>query len=47
VLPSVRHCALTIVNDAIGRQSLDHTLTYADGQVLRFNSDWVAAWSNT
>ncbi len=25
-----------------GRQSFDRTLTYADGQVLRFNSTWVA-----
>lgn len=25
-----------------GRQTFDRTLTYADGQVLRFNSTWVA-----
>lgn len=25
-----------------GRQSFDRTLTYADGQVLRFNSTWIA-----
>lgn len=34
----------TVVNKSSrdGRQSFDRTLTYADGQVLRFNSDWVA-----
>ena len=34
----------TVVNKSScdGRQSFDRTLTYADGQVLRFNSTWVA-----